>query len=69
MPVLRSAQKGDLYVELAVETPVKLTKRQKELLREFDGESQSRNPARGRGLPGPAEGFLESLREVSVSPD
>ena len=69
MPVLRSAQKGDLYVEVAVETPVKLTKRQKELLREFEAESRSRHPARGRRLPGPAEGVLESLREVSASPD
>ena len=40
-PVLRSAQRGDLYVEIAVETPVKLSKRQKELLREFEGESKS----------------------------
>ncbi|HEU0161961.1 MAG TPA: molecular chaperone DnaJ [Rhizomicrobium sp.] len=56
MPVLRSAQKGDLYVELAVETPVKLTKRQKELLREFDGESQA-------GTHPEAEGFLARLKE------
>ena len=56
MPVLRSAQKGDLYVELAVETPVKLTKRQKELLREFDTESQA-------GTHPEAEGFLARLKE------
>ena len=56
MPVLRSAQKGDLYVELAVETPVKLTKRQKELLREFEAESQA-------GTQPEAEGFLARLKE------
>ncbi|HKQ45865.1 MAG TPA: molecular chaperone DnaJ [Rhizomicrobium sp.] len=56
MPVLRSAQRGDLYVELAVETPVKLTRRQKELLREFDGESQA-------GTHPEAEGFLTRLKE------
>ena len=56
MPVLRSAQRGDLYVELAVETPVKLTKRQKELLREFDAESQA-------GTHPEAEGFLARLKE------
>lgn len=56
MPVLRSAQKGDLYVELAVETPVKLTRRQKELLREFDAESQA-------GTQPEAEGFLARLKE------
>ena len=36
MPVLRSRQSGDLYVEVAVETPQNLTKRQKELLSEFE---------------------------------
>jgi molecular chaperone DnaJ len=56
MPVLRSAQKGDLYVELAVETPVKLTRRQKELLREFEAESQA-------GTQPEAEGFLARLKE------
>jgi molecular chaperone DnaJ len=35
MPVLRSSQFGDLYVELAVETPVNLSKKQKELLQAF----------------------------------
>jgi len=37
MPVLRGGGlHGDLYVEVAVETPVKLNKKQKELLREFE---------------------------------
>ena len=36
MPVLRSGQTGDMYVEVAVETPQKLTRRQRELLREFE---------------------------------
>jgi molecular chaperone DnaJ len=39
MPVLRSRERGDMYVQVAVETPQKLTKRQKELLKEFDKES------------------------------
>lgn len=39
MSVLRSSSRGDLYVELAVETPVHLSKRQKELLKEFAEES------------------------------
>jgi molecular chaperone DnaJ len=56
MPVLRSAQKGDLYVELAVETPVKLSKRQKELLKEFETESQA-------GTHPEAEGFLARLKD------
>ncbi len=36
MPVLRSKQAGDMYVQVVVETPQKLAKRQKELLREFE---------------------------------
>ena len=56
MPVLRSAQRGDLYVEIAVETPVKLTKRQKELLREFEGEAKA-------GCHPESEGFMARLKE------
>src|SRR6202165_2337875 len=36
MPVLRSRQTGDMYVQVVIETPQKLTKRQRELLMEFD---------------------------------
>ncbi|HEY3798050.1 MAG TPA: molecular chaperone DnaJ [Caulobacteraceae bacterium] len=37
MPSLRSRERGDLVVELFIETPTKLTARQKELMREFAG--------------------------------
>lgn len=36
MPVLRSRQTGDMYVQVEVETPQKLTKKQQELLLEFE---------------------------------
>ncbi len=62
MPVLRSAQRGDLYVELAVETPVKLTKQQKELLRQLKGMSTAGTPAGSGNLPVPAERVLEPQR-------
>ena len=39
MPVLRSRDVGDLYIQVVVETPQKLSKRQRELLAEFDQES------------------------------
>ena len=39
MTQLQSKTRGDLYVEIQVETPVKLTSRQKELMREFQEES------------------------------
>ncbi len=44
MPALRGGVFGDMYIELAVETPVNLTARQKELLREFDRLSEENNP-------------------------
>ena len=36
MPVLRSKQPGDMYVQVTVETPQNLTKKQRELLTEFE---------------------------------
>jgi molecular chaperone DnaJ len=46
MTVLRSPARGDMYVEVAVETPVNLSKKQKELLGEFagDGNDAKTNP-------------------------
>ena len=45
MPVLRSKQRGDMYVQVSVETPQNLTKKQRELLNEFEKLS-SRRPSR-----------------------
>ena len=45
MPALRGGRRGDLYLELEVETPVNLTSRQKELLREFEGASKDNSPS------------------------
>ncbi|MGA7710763.1 MAG: molecular chaperone DnaJ [Rhizomicrobium sp.] len=57
MPVLRGGGMcGDLYVEIAVETPVKLSKKQKELLREFEGAS----PA---GTHPHSENFFAKVKE------
>ncbi|MEJ6404921.1 molecular chaperone DnaJ [Yoonia sp. 2307UL14-13] len=44
MPALRGGTTGDMFIELAVETPVKLTARQRELLREFDELGEENNP-------------------------
>lgn len=44
MPSIRGGTFGDMYIELAVETPVNLTGRQKELLREFAKLSEENNP-------------------------
>ncbi|HWA80501.1 MAG TPA: molecular chaperone DnaJ [Acetobacteraceae bacterium] len=56
--VLRSATRGDMYVQVAVETPQHLTRRQRELLEEFEEES-GRN---AKGHP-ESEGFFARVRE------
>ncbi len=43
MPVLRSKVQGDMYIQVEVETPKNLTKRQRELLEEFEKESKAEN--------------------------
>ncbi|HEY8381385.1 MAG TPA: molecular chaperone DnaJ [Microvirga sp.] len=56
MPVLRSRDTGDLYIQVVVETPQNLTKRQRELLMEFDGEcSKDTHPE--------SSGFFSRVRE------
>ena len=44
MPALRGGGNGDLFIELAVETPVNLTSKQKDLLKEFEALSIDNNP-------------------------
>jgi molecular chaperone DnaJ len=43
MPILRQRDFGDMYVQVSVETPQKLTKRQRELLEEFEAEGGEHN--------------------------
>jgi molecular chaperone DnaJ len=44
MPVLRSSQAGDMYIQVNVETPVNLSRRQRELLKEFSEEARNNSP-------------------------
>ena len=58
MPVMRGGgMRGDLYVEVTVETPVKLSKKQKELLREFEKACE------GCGSHPESESFLAKIKE------
>jgi molecular chaperone DnaJ len=58
MPVLRSKQNGDMYVQIVVETPQKLTKRQRELLSEFDRLSSKDTHPESAGFFGKVKEFL-----------
>ncbi|HLG90198.1 MAG TPA: molecular chaperone DnaJ [Alphaproteobacteria bacterium] len=59
MTVLRSAARGDLYIEVSVETPVNLSKRQKELLQEFD-----KLGSKSTGTHPQSEGFFAKVKEL-----
>ncbi|WP_212522862.1 molecular chaperone DnaJ [Actibacterium sp. MT2.3-13A] len=61
MPSLRGALPGDMFIELAVETPVNLTARQKELLREFDKLSEDNNPETS-GFFDKVKGFWDGMK-------
>ena len=61
MPALRGGARGDMFIELAVETPVKLTARQKEILREFDGIAAENNP-QSEGFFSAVKGFWDSMK-------
>jgi molecular chaperone DnaJ len=60
MPALRGGGSGDMVIELAVETPVNLTARQKELLREFERLSEENNPE-GRSFFAKVKGFWDGM--------
>jgi molecular chaperone DnaJ len=58
MPVLRSKQTGDMYVQVVVETPQSLTKRQRELLNEFEKLSSQDTHPESAGFFGKVREFL-----------
>jgi molecular chaperone DnaJ len=58
MPVLRSKQTGDMYVQVVVETPQNLTKRQRELLNEFEKLSSQDTHPESTGFFGKVREFL-----------
>ena len=61
MPVLRARQSGDMYVQVVVETPQKLTKKQRELLVEFDRLSSMDTQPESAGFFGKVKEFLDGL--------
>ncbi|HEV2502670.1 MAG TPA: molecular chaperone DnaJ [Mesorhizobium sp.] len=63
MPVLRQPQIGDLYIQTAVETPQNLTRRQRELLEEFEQLSSKENSPQSSGFFSRMKDFFESFSE------
>ncbi|AKK20271.1 molecular chaperone DnaJ [Candidatus Liberibacter africanus] len=61
MPIVNSSRKGDLYVQVQVETPQKLNKRQRELLEEFERISSKDNNPQSTGFFSRMKDFFDSL--------
>jgi molecular chaperone DnaJ len=59
MPVLRSKVSGDMYIQVEVETPKSLTKRQRELLEEFERESHKETSPESAGFFARVKDFFE----------
>lgn len=57
MSVLRSSAHGDMYIEVQVETPVNLSKKQKDILREFDKDAGTKTTSPA------AESFFNRVKE------
>jgi len=62
MPVLHARQFGDLYIQVGVETPMNLSKRQKELLKEFQDASSEDTSPESSGFLAKVKGFLDGLQ-------
>jgi molecular chaperone DnaJ len=58
MSVLRSNARGDMYAEIVVETPVNLTKKQKDLLEQFENEGK-----KGASHSPEADSFFARVKE------
>ncbi|MCR9177943.1 MAG: molecular chaperone DnaJ [Alphaproteobacteria bacterium] len=63
MSVLRSPARGDMYVEIAVETPMNLTKKQRELLEEFRREGGDQTNPQSQGFFDKVKEFFDDLTE------
>ena len=63
MPVLRQQTTGDLYIQIAIETPQNLSKRQRELLEEFEQISSKENSPQSTGFFSRMKEFFEGIRD------
>lgn len=63
MSVLRQQNFGDLYIQVAIETPQKLSKKQRELLEEFDKASNHENSPQSHGFFARMKEFFEGKND------
>ncbi len=61
MSVLRAKGRGDMYIQILVETPTSLNRRQREVLQEFERESTEQNNPESHGFFSRMKDFFENL--------
>jgi molecular chaperone DnaJ len=63
MPVLRSKATGDMYIQVEVETPKNLTRKQRDLLKQFDDASNEDTNPNSAGFFARVKEFFEGIGE------
>ena len=58
--VIRSSARGDMFIQVAVETPLHLTRRQRELLEEFEADGHKTGSPETEGFFAKVAAFFES---------
>jgi molecular chaperone DnaJ len=61
MPVLKSPQKGDLFIEVVVETPQKLNRKQRELLQAFADACDEKTHPQSHGFFARVKDFFDHM--------
>src|SRR5690606_16253896 len=62
MPVLNSRDTGDLYIQITIETPVNLTRKQKDLLKAFEEASSPSNSPQSTGFFAKVKEFWDGFQ-------
>lgn len=63
MTIMRSQNRGDMFVEVQVETPVNLSKKQRELLEQFAGNTDSKTNPQSTGFFDKVKDLWEDLKD------
>ena len=61
MPILRSRQQGDLYIQVEVETPKNLSRKQRDLLKSFEEASSADTSPASSGFFARMKEFFEGI--------
>ena len=64
MSVLNAKNRGDMIIDVRVETPVNLTKDQQEKLKEFEASLKKSNKGKSKSTSPESEGFFARAKEL-----